>query len=94
MPTERLAPHMLGTARDEPPHFAGRHGELTTLTRIHEKAVRTGKPPKGLVLVDGVQGVGKTQLLEHFVGTRAEAPARLALTTNGLGEKPGTAVRP
>ncbi len=88
MPTERLAPHMLGTARDEPPHFAGRHGELTTLTRIHEKAVRTGKPPKGLVLVDGVQGVGKTQLLEHFVGTRAEAPARLALTTNGLGEKP------
>lgn len=88
MPIERLAPYMLGTAREEPPHFAGRQGELSTLTRIHEKTTHTGKPPKGLVLVDGVQGVGKTQLLEQFANTRAETAARLSLTTSGLGEKP------
>lgn len=77
---------VLGTSRSEPAHFAGRRRELAELARTYEYVNASGRPAGGLVLVSGVQGVGKTQLVEHFVKT--SAVTRLALTTNDLGETP------
>ena len=73
---------VLGTSKSEPAHFAGRRRELAELARTYEYVSASGKPAGGLVLVSGVQGVGKTQLVEHFVKT--SSLARLALTTNDL----------
>ena len=52
---------------------------------MFEDVRRSGLPPGGLVLVDGVQGVGKTQLVNHFASTVENGGASvLAMTTNDL----------
>ena len=60
------APPALPTARQPPLHFAGRKRELADFAAMFADVRRLGRPPGGLVLVDGVQGVGKTQLVKHF----------------------------
>ena len=56
----------LGSARQPPPHFAGRKNELAVLNHGLERLLRTGDPTGGIVLVTGVPGVGKTQLARKF----------------------------
>ena len=72
------------TARQPPLHFAGRKRELAGLSGMFEDVWRLGRPPGGLVLVDGVQGVGKTQLVRHFAGMVDDGASVLAMTTNDL----------
>lgn len=72
------------TARQPPLHFAGRKRELAGLSGMFEDVRRLGRPPGGLVLVDGVQGVGKTQLVRHFADMVDGGAAVLAMTTNDL----------
>ena len=66
---------LFGSARDVPPYFAGRRNELDILRKRLEYIRSTGDPRGGLVLIDGVQGVGKTQLLTHFASIAAEGRA-------------------
>ena len=78
-------PPLQATARQPPLHFAGREQELAELSGMFEDVRRSGLPPGGLVLVDGVQGVGKTQLVNHFASTVEDSGASvLAMTTNDL----------
>ena len=66
MPEPTGVPPARPTARQPPLHFAGRKQELADFAGMFEDARRSGRPPGGLVLVDGVQGIGKTQLVKHF----------------------------
>lgn len=84
-------PPMRATARQPPLHFAGRKQELADLSGMFEDVRRLGRPPGGLVLVDGVQGIGKTQLIKHFASTiadDADGASVLAMTTNDLDADP------
>ena len=65
---------LFGTSRDRPLHFAGRQYELETLTKRLQYIRATGDVSGGMILVEGVQGVGKKQLLDEF-GRRAVASA-------------------
>ena len=77
-----------GSERDTPLHFAGRQKELDALWRrveylLHHPDDTIG----GMALIDGVQGIGKTQLVLEFARrTHAQHPsvAHLALTTRDL----------
>ena len=60
------APVGLGTERDAPPYFAGRHDELAALNKRLDHLCRTGDPRGGIALVVGVPGAGKTQLGRKF----------------------------
>lgn len=62
----KLNARPFGSARDVPPYFAGRRHELNVLNERLQYISSTGDPRGGLVLIDGVQGVGKTQLLRKF----------------------------
>lgn len=62
---------LLGLERNRPLHFAGRANELRVLSDYLAYIRRTGDPTGGMILIDGVQGVGKTQLVAEFV-RRAE----------------------
>lgn len=79
-----------GSARDVPPYFAGRRHELDVLHKRLEYIRSTGDPRGGLVLVDGVQGVGKTQLLKQFASAAAANNHRTAVLnvpTSGLANE-------
>ena len=79
---------LLGSARDAPPYFAGRRNELDVLRERLEHIRRTGDPRGGLALIDGVQGVGKTQLLEQFAAAAKErGTAVLHVPTSGLANE-------
>ena len=69
----------VGTARDAPLYFAGRRKELEVLSGRLHYIRETNDPRGGMVLVDGVQGVGKTQLLAQFASTAAEGDQRTAV---------------
>ena len=69
----------VGTARDAPLYFAGRRKELEVLSARLHYIRETNDPRGGMVLVDGVQGVGKTQLLAQFASTAAEDDQRTAV---------------
>ena len=56
----------LGTERNAPPHFAGRARELSALAAYAEYMFLNSDPTGGMVLIDGVPGSGKTQLLRQF----------------------------
>lgn len=86
----RDAPPAYPTARQPPLHFAGRERELADFSAMFADVRRSGRPPGGLVLVDGVQGIGKTQLVKHFASTLDEAAGAsvLAMTTNDLDADP------
>ena len=80
---------LFGSARDAPPYFAGRRKELDVLRQRLEYIRGTGDPRGGLVLIDGVQGVGKTQLLEQFTSAAAKdsGAAVLNVPSSGLANE-------
>lgn len=58
---------LMGAERNAPPHFAGRSDELRQLAGYAEYVFRNSDPSGGIVLIDGVPGSGKTQLMRRFV---------------------------
>ena len=62
----------LKTERSHPPHFAGRQSELARL-RAHVRSVveTPAEAQAGMALIDGVQGVGKTALLNELTARAA-----------------------
>lgn len=77
----------LGLDRSSPVYFAGRTAELAALDE-HLGEVRRGERC-GIALIDGIPGVGKTQLLREFA-KRAQAADRAVrhvdLQTNDLND--------
>ena len=63
-----------GTSRDRHLHFARRGDELGAMTKHLQYIRGTGDVSGGMILVEGVQGVGKTQLVDEF-SRRAVATA-------------------
>ena len=80
---------LLGAERNAPPHFAGRSDELSRLAGYAEYVFRNSDPSGGIVLIDGVPGSGKTQLMRRFV-ERQQAGRNgvltLAVTTADIPE--------
>lgn len=87
---------LLGGDRSRSLHFAGRRKELAALHERFQYLVSEQDPEDGLVLIDGIQGVGKTGLLREFA-RQAVAEGRygetevvhLPLVAEELGERPG-----
>ena len=52
--------------RGRPLYFAGRHAEMSRLARYLRALRSNGDATMGMVLIDGVQGIGKTQLALEF----------------------------
>ena len=83
---------LLGTERNAPPHFAGRTDELRQLAGYAEYVFGNADPSGGIVLIDGVPGSGKTQLLRQFVerqqagGAGGKGVLHLAVTTADIPE--------
>ena len=85
MPSNRL----LGTERNAPPHFAGRADELSKLASYAEYVFQNADPSGGIVLIDGVPGSGKTQLMRRFVELQqagSSGALTLAMTTADIPE--------
>ena len=88
---------LLGGDRSRSLHFAGRRPELAALHARLEYVVKEQDPEDGLVLIDGIQGIGKTGLLREFarqaVSTEgrygAAEIAHLPLVAEELGARPG-----
>ena len=72
--SDRTRAALFGTSRDRPLHFAGRRDELGAMTKHLRYISGTGDVSGGMMLVEGVQGVGKTQLVDEF-GRKAVATA-------------------
>lgn len=80
---QRLCRPFVGE-RNAPPHFAGRTDELKQLATYAEYVFTNADPSAGIVLIDGVPGSGKTQLLRCFVESQQAGDSgvlTLALTT-------------
>lgn len=78
---------LLGTERNAPPHFAGRTDELGKLDAYAEYVFRNFDPSGGIVLIDGVPGAGKTQLMRQFLDRQQAGGNRalvLAMTTDDI----------
>ncbi len=71
---------LLGAERNAPPHFAGRTDELNRLAGYAEYVFRNSDPSGGIVLIDGVPGSGKTQLMRRFVERQQAGGGVLALS--------------
>ena len=87
MSTTNTDEPLLGLERNRPLHFAGRGRELRILNDYLAYIRRTSDASGGMVLIDGVQGVGKTQLVAEFVRRAKEADARtlhLPLVTSDI----------
>ena len=69
---------LLGGDRSRSLHFAGRRTELAALHARLEYVVKEQDAEDGLVLIDGIQGIGKTGLLREF--------ARQAVTAEGRSD--------
>ena len=88
---------LLGGDRSRSLHFAGRRTELAALHGRLEYVVKEQDPEDGLVLIDGIQGIGKTGLLREFArqavagrGHCGETEiVHLPLVAEELGERPG-----
>ena len=88
---------LLGGDRSRSLHFAGRREELAALHARLEYVVGEQDPEDGLVLIDGIQGIGKTGLLREFARQAvsgegfcgATEVAHLPLVAEELGERPG-----
>ena len=82
---------MLGLERNRPLHFAGRAHELRVLNDYLAYIRSTNDATGGMILVDGVQGVGKTQLLAEFVRRAKQSDPNihhLPLVTADIPEHP------
>ena len=86
----------LKTERSHPPHFAGRQDELARLL-AHVKSVvaAPSEAQAGMALLDGVQGVGKTALLNELTTTVAAGNGIVVLrvSTGGLRDPAALFVR-
>ncbi len=88
---------LLGGDRSRSLYFAGRRTELAALHARLEYLVGEQDPEDGLVLIDGIQGIGKTGLLREFARQAVAAERRcgetdvvhLPLVAEELGERPG-----
>ena len=87
---------LLGGDRSRSLHFVGRRRELAALHARLEYVVSEQDPEDGLVLIDGIQGIGKTGLLREFArqavseGRYGETEiAHLPLVAEELGARPG-----
>ena len=77
----------LGLDRSSPVYFAGRATELAALD-THLADIRRGERC-GIALIDGIPGVGKTQLLREFAAraqARDSAVRHVDLQTNDLND--------
>ena len=82
---------LLGLERNRPLHFAGRAHELRVLNDYLAYIRSTNDATGGMILVDGVQGVGKTQLLAEFVRRAKQSDPNvqhLPLVTADIPEHP------
>lgn len=85
----------LKTERSHPPYFAGRRDELATLL-AHVKSVvaAPSEAQAGMALIDGVQGVGKTALLNELTAKAAgDGVGVLRVHTGGLRDPAALFVR-
>ena len=88
---------LLGGDRSRPLHFAGRRTELAALHARLAYVVNEQDPEDGLVLIDGIQGIGKTGLLREFARQAVSGEGRcgetevvhLSLVAEELGARPG-----
>ena len=88
---------LLGGNRSRSLHFVGRRSELAALHARLEYVVKEQDPEDGLVLIDGIQGIGKTGLLREFARQAVAGEGRcgdaeivhLALVADELGARPG-----
>ena len=86
---------LLGGDRSRALHFAGRRTELAALHARLEYIVAEQDPEDGLVLIDGIQGIGKTGLLREFARQTVATERRretevvhLPLVAEELAERP------
>ena len=81
-----------GSERNEPLHFAGRRKELSALRkRVAYLLGRPNDTAGGMVLIDGTQGIGKTQLALEFARRMCADDPRVhhvAKTTQWLATDP------
>ena len=85
----------LKTERSHPPYFAGRRDELAGLL-AHVKSVvaAPSEAQAGMALIDGVQGVGKTALLNELTAKAAgDGVVVLRVHTGGLRDSAALFVR-
>ena len=88
---------LLGGDRSRSLHFAGRRTELAALHARLEYVIGEQDPEDGLVLIDGIQGIGKTGLLREFARQAVSGEGRfgeaeivhLPLVAEELGGRPG-----
>ena len=85
----------LKTERSHPPHFAGREDELAALlAHVQSVAEAPAEAQAGMALVDGVQGVGKTALLNELTAKAAgNQIVVLKVHTGGLRDPAALFVR-
>ena len=85
----------LKTERSHPPHFAGREDELAALLAHAQSVVEApAEAQAGMALVDGVQGVGKTALLNELTAKVAgNQIVVLKVHTGGLRDPAALFVR-
>ena len=85
----------LKTERSHPPHFAGRKRELATLlARVKSVVEAPAEAQAGMALVDGVQGVGKTALLNELTAQATrDGIVVLRVSTGGLRDPAALFVR-
>ena len=78
----------LGSERDDPLYFAGRREELSILDeRVEYLLNHPDRTKGGLVLIDGIQGIGKTQLAHELARRWSKINPKvlhLAMTTKDL----------
>lgn len=89
-------PVALGSERNRPLHFAGRRVELGKLADYLAYIREQRDPSGGMALISGVQGIGKTQLLNEFARrARRSDPAvrHVAFTATELPTDPYELVR-
>ena len=97
--SRRSAPRQpvpLGSERNRPLHFAGRRAELCKLADYLAYIREHNDPSGGMALVSGVQGIGKTQLLNEFVRRamqRDSTVRHVAFTATELPADPYELVR-
>ena len=77
--------------RGRPLYFAGRHAEMSRLARYLRALRSTGDATMGMVLIDGVQGIGKTQLALEFARRQCAADQRILHLACGVDALAGDA---
>lgn len=85
----------LKTERSHPPHFAGRQDELARLLAHMRSVVEApAEAQAGMALIDGVQGVGKTALLNELAAKAGgNGVVVLRVSTGGLRDPAALFVR-